>query len=326
MQRPAAAARTPVCDVLTPAAPRAVAYAQSADPTLQREVAERLANEAVKRACARRRAASTAPADTQHNIQRTITHASRTRARAAERQVQIVELDGLKLLLPLTESTDVEVQRLAAHALANLRCAAAAAARRVRPRLADETPPCARMRSVNADNQVKMAKEGGLEMLIKLLKSSSELVQRQSAKALANLGVNADNKALIAEAGGIVPLIALAKSAVPGVRVEAIAALANLAVNGASARRPSPARAAAAEPPRLLFWPPHRLERGGDRAEGRAGPHHRGRGHRRHGAAVAVRARAAQPLRQRCAARRSAVRARRPRRGPLTPMLRRPQR
>lgn len=38
----------------------------------------------------------------------------------ADRQVQIVELDGLQLLLPLTRSTDTEVQRLAAHALANL--------------------------------------------------------------------------------------------------------------------------------------------------------------------------------------------------------------
>jgi hypothetical protein len=38
----------------------------------------------------------------------------------ADRQVQIVELDGLQLLLPLTQSKDTEVQRLAAHALANL--------------------------------------------------------------------------------------------------------------------------------------------------------------------------------------------------------------
>lgn len=36
------------------------------------------------------------------------------------RQVQIVEYGGLKLLVPLTRSTDIEVQRLAAHALANL--------------------------------------------------------------------------------------------------------------------------------------------------------------------------------------------------------------
>jgi hypothetical protein len=34
--------------------------------------------------------------------------------------VQIVEYGGLKLLVPLTKSVDQEVQRLAAHALANL--------------------------------------------------------------------------------------------------------------------------------------------------------------------------------------------------------------
>lgn len=38
----------------------------------------------------------------------------------ASRQAQIVELGGLQLLLPLTMSGDVEVQRLAVHALANL--------------------------------------------------------------------------------------------------------------------------------------------------------------------------------------------------------------
>lgn len=53
---------------------------------LQREVAEMLANEAVKPA----------------------------------RQKQIVEYGGLKLLVPLTNSRDVEVQRLAAHCLANI--------------------------------------------------------------------------------------------------------------------------------------------------------------------------------------------------------------
>ncbi|KAJ1398716.1 hypothetical protein B484DRAFT_406558 [Ochromonadaceae sp. CCMP2298] len=65
---------------------RLIAYAESADVTLQREVAEKLANEAVKPA----------------------------------RQVQIVAYGGLKLLVPLTRSSDLEVQRLAAHALANL--------------------------------------------------------------------------------------------------------------------------------------------------------------------------------------------------------------
>ena len=37
-----------------------------------------------------------------------------------DRQKQIVEFGGLKLLVPLTKSADPEVQRLAAHALANL--------------------------------------------------------------------------------------------------------------------------------------------------------------------------------------------------------------
>lgn len=82
----------------------------------------------------------------------------------AERQVQIVELGGLKLLLPLTKSKDTEVQRLAAHALANL--------------------------SVNTNNQIIMAENGGIEMIISLLHSSNDQIKRQSAKALANLGVN----------------------------------------------------------------------------------------------------------------------------------------
>ena len=79
---------------------RLIAYAESADPTLQREVAEKLANAAVK----------------------------------AERQVQIVNLGGLRLLVPLTRSRDAEVRRLAAHALANL--------------------------SVDAQNQIKLAEDG----------------------------------------------------------------------------------------------------------------------------------------------------------------------
>ena len=118
------------------------------------------------------------------------------------------QVGGLKLLLPLTESEDTEVQRLAAHALANL--------------------------SVNAENQVLMAAEGGIEMLVHLVKAEGEnceAVHRQASKALANLGVNSNNKELISKAGGIAPLIELAKSRNMSVSVEAIAALANLAVN-----------------------------------------------------------------------------------------------
>lgn len=74
--------------------------------------------------------------------------------------------------------------------------------------------------------------EGAVECLIGLLDSHSELIQRQSSKALANLGVNNDNKMKIADCGGIPKLVALAGSKVLGVKIEAIAALANLAVNG----------------------------------------------------------------------------------------------
>lgn len=121
------------------------------------------------------------------------------------RQVQIVQYGGLKLLIPLTKSVDQEVQRLAAHALANL--------------------------SVNADNQRLMAEEGAIESLIGLLESNNELIQRQAAKSLANLGVHHDNKAKIADAGGIPRLVRLAGHKQISVRIEAIAALANLAVN-----------------------------------------------------------------------------------------------
>ncbi|RHZ00265.1 hypothetical protein DYB37_004432 [Aphanomyces astaci] len=172
---------------------RLIAYAKSADANLQREVAEKLANEAVK----------------------------------PDRQVQIVELDGLKLLLPLTQSKDTEVQRLAAHALANLSVNCSSHnfiwLHSTTPHLHDY---------YLADNQAKMANEGGIDMLIHLLQSTNEHVQRQAAKALANLGVNVDNKEKIAKAGGIKPLIELARSKQIGVAVEAIAALANLAVNG----------------------------------------------------------------------------------------------
>jgi hypothetical protein len=82
---------------------RLIMYAQGSDPALQREVAEKLANEAVK----------------------------------PERQVQIVELGGLALLLPLTQSEHPEVQRLAAHALANLSVSADN-----QVRMADEGESC----------------------------------------------------------------------------------------------------------------------------------------------------------------------------------------
>lgn len=82
------------------------------------------------------------------------------------------------------------------------------------------------------ENQKLMAEEGAIESLIALLESPNDLIQRQSAKALANLGVNSENKPKIADAGGIPRLIKLAAAVPISVRIEAIAALANLAVNG----------------------------------------------------------------------------------------------
>jgi len=41
-----------------------------------------------------------------------------------------------------------------------------------------------------ADNQRQMAEEGGIEMLVGLMSSKNDQIQRQACKALANLGVN----------------------------------------------------------------------------------------------------------------------------------------
>lgn len=79
-----------------------------------------------------------------------------------------------------------------------------------------------------------MAEEGAIDILVDMLASTHPHLQRQAAKALANLGVNTSNKERICTAGGVVPLVQLASSKSRGVAVEAVAALANLAVNGKS--------------------------------------------------------------------------------------------
>lgn len=76
-----------------------------------------------------------------------------------------------------------------------------------------------------------MATEGAIPCLIALLDSPVDLIQRQAAKSLANLGVNADNKQTIANGGAIPKLVQLCSAPQINVRIEAIAALANLAVN-----------------------------------------------------------------------------------------------
>jgi len=76
-----------------------------------------------------------------------------------------------------------------------------------------------------------MADEGAVEMLLNLLETNNEIIQRQAAKAIANLSVNHDNKLKIGQIGGIAKLVALAGSNTLQVKIEAIAALGNLAVN-----------------------------------------------------------------------------------------------
>jgi len=98
-----------------------------------------------------------------------------------------------------------------------------------RQRLTVTVTDCVR---IAADNQKLMAHEDAIGSLISLLDSDMDLIQRQAAKALANLGVNAANKAQIADEGGIPKLVRLATVAQIPVKIEAIAALANLAVNG----------------------------------------------------------------------------------------------
>lgn len=182
---------------------RLIAYAEGADAQLQREVAERLANEAVR----------------------------------GDQQERIVRCGGLALLGPLTRSADVEVQRLATHALANL--------------------------SVLPANQALMAPDG-VAMLVDLLRTSGQQtvrvrcarrssrrspprtgnsrsaaparparpqVLRQAAKALANIAVCAPNKAVVVAAGGVPLLVAVVRSGTAATQTEAVAALANLAVD-----------------------------------------------------------------------------------------------
>ena len=152
-------------------------YASSSDAGVQREVAERLANEAVLR----------------------------------ERQEQIVKLGGLTLLVPLAQSPDVEVQRLATHALANL--------------------------SALAANQLAIAEvPGGLEALAVLLGSAHAEVQRQAAKTVANISVVPATMKALAARGCLQPLLAMLSSPLPRTRVEAIAAVSNLAVDDANER------------------------------------------------------------------------------------------
>jgi len=169
---------------------RLIAYAESADTRLQREVAEKLANEAVK----------------------------------AERQVQIVALGGLKLLIPLTRSSDSEVQRLAAHALANLsvnaenqRLMAVEGAVEMLINLLDSSQVQTQRQSAKAlanlgvhqENKRMLAEAGAIPKLVRLTEASvSTTVKIEAVAALANLAVNDQNEVEIEACNGIRTIVA----------------------------------------------------------------------------------------------------------------------
>jgi hypothetical protein len=109
------------------------------------------------------------------------------------------------LLIPLMTKGDVEVQRLAAHAVANLA---------VNGELAVASPVEAILTArcvCAADNRQDIVEEGGIAPLIALMQSVNVEVQRQSTKAIANLAVNGahltillhQNAAMCASAGKI---------------------------------------------------------------------------------------------------------------------------
>jgi hypothetical protein len=164
-----------------------IAYAQSADVVLQREVAEMLANEAVN----------------------------------SDRQAQIVEYGGLRLLVPLTQSKDVDVQRLAAHALANLSVntknqelmAQEGAVEMLLDLLNTENEVIQRQAakaianlSVNQENKLKIGKIGGIPKLVRLADSTTLQVKIEAIAALGNLAVNDFNELEIVREGALTVL------------------------------------------------------------------------------------------------------------------------
>lgn len=164
---------------------RMIAYTHSADVTLQREVAEMLANEAVN----------------------------------SDRQVQIVEYGGLNLLVPLTKSSDEDVQRLAVHSLANLSVnsnnqvlLAEQGAIELLVEVLGSTKNEIIQRQaakaianmgVNQDNKLKIGQKGGISKLVDLARSPNLQVKIEAVAALGNLAVNDVNEVEIVEVGAL---------------------------------------------------------------------------------------------------------------------------
>ena len=87
-----------------------------------------------------------------------------------------------------------------------------------------------RLLAESADNQVAIAKAGGIAPLVALARNGTDAQKEKAAGALGNLARNADNQVAIAKAGGIAPLVALARNGTGGQKRWAVGALANLQV------------------------------------------------------------------------------------------------
>jgi len=82
----------------------------------------------------------------------------------------------------------------------------------------------------NESNQETIVKEGGLDLLVPLMKSSDSEVQRLAVHSLANLSVNAKNRAQIIKAEALPVLISMLSSPILEAQRQSAKTLANLAV------------------------------------------------------------------------------------------------
>ena len=81
------------------------------------------------------------------------------------------------------------------------------------------------------DNQAAIARAGGIEPLVALVRSGTDRQKEAAAWALGNLAMNTDNQAAIARAGGIEPLVALVRIGTERQKNAAAETLGNLAMN-----------------------------------------------------------------------------------------------
>ena len=86
---------------------------------------------------------------------------------------------------------------------------------------------------MNAENEVAIAKAGGIPPLVALLQSGTDGQKEAALGALRNLSVNAENKVTIAQAGAIAPLVVLTQSGTAGQKETAAIVLQNLSANNA---------------------------------------------------------------------------------------------